>query len=57
MNYLSRSALKTATGWVKKESEKEPDNAIPKGYEPAEGAVPELVGEGAGRGGWGLKKQ
>jgi hypothetical protein len=28
-NYLSKSALKTATGWVKKESEKNPAGKIP----------------------------
>ena len=29
VNYLSKSALKTATGWVKKESEKNPQGKIP----------------------------
>lgn len=29
MNYISKSALKSATGWVKKESEKLPDALIP----------------------------
>ena len=29
VNFLSKSALKTATGWVKKESEKAPQGKIP----------------------------
>ena len=28
VNYISKSALKTATGWVKKESEKNPDARV-----------------------------
>ena len=28
VNYISKSALKTATGWVKKESEKNPDGKV-----------------------------
>jgi hypothetical protein len=32
-NYLSKSALKTATGWVKKESEKNPAGKIPREFE------------------------
>ena len=30
VNYLSKSALKTATGWVKKESEKAPEAKLPE---------------------------
>jgi len=33
VNYLSKSALKTATSWVKKESEKNPDARIPNSLE------------------------
>jgi len=29
MNFLSKTALKTATGWVKKESEAKPEAEIP----------------------------
>mmetsp|Transcript_23108 Transcript_23108/g.56991 ORF Transcript_23108/g.56991 Transcript_23108/m.56991 type:complete len:245 (-) Transcript_23108:635-1369(-) len=32
-NYLSKSALKTATGWVKKESEKNPAGKVPQVFE------------------------
>lgn len=32
INYLSKSALKTATGWVKKNSEKEKTAPIPSQY-------------------------
>jgi hypothetical protein len=32
LNYISKSALKQATSWVKKESESEPDNVIPKEF-------------------------
>jgi len=34
VNYLSKSALKTATGWVKKESEKNPAGTIPEALKP-----------------------
>lgn len=32
VNFLSKTALKTATGWVKKESEKSPEGKIPKTF-------------------------
>jgi hypothetical protein len=32
VNFLSKSALKAATGWVKKESEKNPEGTIPSGF-------------------------
>eukprot|EP00542_Grammatophora_oceanica_P022117 CAMPEP_0194035926 /NCGR_PEP_ID=MMETSP0009_2-20130614/8333_1 /TAXON_ID=210454 /ORGANISM="Grammatophora oceanica, Strain CCMP 410" /LENGTH=260 /DNA_ID=CAMNT_0038677489 /DNA_START=196 /DNA_END=978 /DNA_ORIENTATION=+ len=33
LNFISKSALKQATAWVKKESEKAPTNQIPTGFE------------------------
>ena len=36
-NFVSKTALKQATGWVKKESEKKPDAEIPKEFSPAFG--------------------
>lgn len=33
MSFLQKTALKQATGWVKKESEKKPDADIPKEYQ------------------------
>jgi hypothetical protein len=32
LNYISKSALKQATSWVKKESELEPKNCIPEEF-------------------------
>jgi len=41
LNYISKSALKQATSWVKKESESEPTNAIPDEFRgPTGGAAP-----------------
>jgi hypothetical protein len=32
LNYISKAALKQATGWVKRESERFPDGDIPAQY-------------------------
>ena len=32
VNFLSKTALKTATGWVKKESEANPTGTVPKAF-------------------------
>lgn len=32
LNYISKAALKQATGWVKRESEEHPEAAAPKQY-------------------------
>mmetsp|Transcript_18035 Transcript_18035/g.29891 ORF Transcript_18035/g.29891 Transcript_18035/m.29891 type:complete len:269 (-) Transcript_18035:1694-2500(-) len=50
LNFISKSALKQATAWVKKESEKAPTNTIPAEYGGAGGApAKELETAGAGR--------
>jgi len=59
MNYISKAALKQATGWVKKESEANPDATIPKEYGGTGGKAEtkeevretELVGAKVGGGG------
>ena len=33
MSFLQKTALKQATGWVKRESEKKPEAEIPKEYQ------------------------
>ena len=33
VNFLSKSALKAATGWVKKESESNPDGTVPRSFD------------------------
>jgi hypothetical protein len=32
LNQISKAALKQATGWVKKESERNPDGSVPPQY-------------------------
>ena len=57
LNYISKSALKQATSWVKKESELEPKNLIPKEFNAAgvqEMAAPEQVA--APFGGFGIRR-
>jgi len=35
MNYIGKAALKQATGWVKRESEKKPEASLPTEFAPA----------------------
>jgi len=43
MNYIGKAALKQATSWVKKESEKKPEATIPKPFDASAFGLDELV--------------